>query len=681
MSATEKHSSAADRPRAEVRSRRLNTGLLTVPRGPAQDEDDARARRISESIAVELVKSAPARASRTSCAARAVSVARRSCGPEHLSPPTSKFSEVTPRPKTIASSRSGAGYDAHSYHTKVPPAAIARLIGDKLPHGGVVGDAYCGSGTTGIGAAIAERASFATYDVYLGDLSPFASFLAAVQNSPPALDLFERDARRVLREVEEDLRLVWQTTHSDGRVATVLYVVWSEVLLCPACGSGERFWDIGVDHEQGAVRRLLTCGSCRRDFRKDEARRQTEQVRDPLLGHLFQRPVRVPVQVAYEIDGRKHLKEPDDGDMAAIDAANALKAPTQCPNRRMLDRDSPWGDLYRGGYHEGVTHVHHFYTWRNFVTLGRLWSSAAETETSRAVKFLVSSYNLSHSTLMSRLVFKRGQREPVLTGYQTGALYISSLPVEKNPVVGIQRSKLPAVMRGFAVTCDRRGVVKVDTKAAQDWRDSGADVDYFFLDPPFGGNIPYAEANFIAEAWLGQVTVPADEAIMSRFQGKSADDYRDLLAGGFAALSERLSPTGSMTVMFHSAAPEPWNALSDALRQAGFEAGEVLRLDKRQGSFKQVRTDGAVQGDLLIDVTRRRSTRSMDRPSPVRHELEEWLAVHMSTDLLANDTAGIRELYSHYVAECLKGASWVDVGAATFYGVARRMLRTRRDRL
>ena len=156
----------------------------------------------------------------------------------------------------------------------------------------------------------------------------------------------------------------------------------------------------------------------------------------------------------------------------------------------MLDRESPWGDLYRAGYHEGVTHVHQFYTWRNFVTLGHLWCSAAEMETSRAVRFLVSSYNLSHSTLMSRLVFKRGQRQPVLTGYQTGALYISSLPVEKNPVLGIQRSKLPAVMRGFAVTRDRRGQVKVDTKAAQDWRGSGPRADYFFLATSRRGTSP-----------------------------------------------------------------------------------------------------------------------------------------------------------------------------------------------
>src|SRR3546814_3350233 len=27
----------------------------------------------------------------------------------------------------------------------------------------------------------------------------------------------------------------------------------------------------------------------------------------------------------------------------------------------------PWGDLYRKGYHQGITHVHHFYTRRNLI--------------------------------------------------------------------------------------------------------------------------------------------------------------------------------------------------------------------------------------------------------------------------------------------------------------------------
>jgi hypothetical protein len=48
-----------------------------------------------------------------------------------------------------------------------------------------------------------------------------------------------------------------------------------------------------------------------------------------------------------------------------------------------------------------------------------------------ALKLLILSYNATHSTLMTRIVVKRGQPDFVLTGAQSGVLYVSGLPVEK----------------------------------------------------------------------------------------------------------------------------------------------------------------------------------------------------------------------------------------------------------
>lgn len=32
-----------------------------------------------------------------------------------------------------------------------------------------------------------------------------------------------------------------------------------------------------------------------------------------------------------------------------------------------------WGDLYRKGYHQGITHLHHLYTKRNAIIFASLW--------------------------------------------------------------------------------------------------------------------------------------------------------------------------------------------------------------------------------------------------------------------------------------------------------------------
>jgi predicted RNA methylase len=569
----------------------------------------------------------------------------------------------------MRSARSGDAYNAHSYHTKVPAAAIARLIRRHLPHGGVVADPFCGSGSTGVAAAIAEQELPAPerYDVVLGDLSPYATAIAAGLNRAPDADVFERAANSCLELARERIGELWSTQHSDGRRGEILYTVWSDILACPRCSLRNVFWEQAVDLEQGEIRRVLEC-RCGHSYRKDQAERVTQTALDAFIGASVDRIARVPVLIVYEVDGKRYEKRPSPADLSVIDGSMGLAAPAACPDQRMLNRDGPWGDLYRSGYHQGISHVHHFYTWRSFLTLGHLWEAAAATEAPEAVRLLISSYNLAHATLMSRLVFKRGNPRPVLTGYQTGALYISSLPVEKNPLIGVAR-KRRALARAYALVRGRRGKVDVHTAAAQDWGSVSPAIDYAFVDPPFGANIPYAEANFIAEAWLGRFTDQVPEATMSKAQDKTATDYRALLAEGFAALRTRMSAGGRMTVMFHSAASEPWNALTGALSDAGFQTDGVLLLDKRQASFKQVRSRDSVQGDILIETR----PRACAKPRVVTAvgDLDVWLRDVLTAATKPLDAPTERALFSRYVAEQVGRGRSLETSARQFYLAAR----------
>jgi hypothetical protein len=577
---------------------------------------------------------------------------------------------VGPSIETVAKPRSGASYDAHSYHTKVPPAAIAELIRRNLPGGGVVADSFCGSGTTGVAAAIAEAglAAPARYDVVLGDLSPFASFIAEVLNSPPRPSDFEREASAVLRAADAEMASYWTARHDDGRGGTILYTIWSEVFVCPGCAAPVRFWDLAVKPDGGEVLRTMEC-HCGECFRKEQAERVLERVHDAMAERWVERPLRVPVLLVYEVDGERFERPPNAEDLALIEASSQLAAPAACPNLPMLNRDGPWGDLYRAGYHQGITHVHNFYTWRNFVTIGHLWEAAGHSALPQAARFLVSSYNLSHSTLMSRIVFKRGQSKPVLTGYQTGTLYISSLPVEKNPFIGLARKKLPSISRAFAITSGRRGSVEMVKGPAKAWASLDRKIDYAFVDPPFGGNIPYAEANFIAEAWLGEFTDRADEATISKAEERTPEDYRQALGESLDALRGRLRPSSKLTVMFHSADREIWDALVGALDDAHLAVDDVLVLDKRQSSFKQVRSEGAVEGDILIDTRPVASTVFVGTPlasvAPV-----SWLERVFEVETEDLDVEAKRRLFSRYLVECLKVGAKIELSAGDFYRAA-----------
>src|SRR3546814_15087861 len=71
--------------------------------------------------------------------------------------------------------------------------------------------------------------------------------------------------------------------------------------------------------------------------------------------------------------------------------------------------------------------------------------------------------------------------------------------------------------------------------------------------------------------------------------------------------------SGKATMVFHSASAEVWNALQRAYQDAGFDVEYAGVLDKKQGSFKQVTTEGAVRGDPVLLLGPRRKAEEIGR--------------------------------------------------------------------
>jgi len=143
-------------------------------------------------------------------------------------------------------------YNAHSYHTKVPHKAIMRYILHYTEPGDIVFDGFCGTGMTGVAAqmcgnrAEVESLGYRVDDegvIYkkeesttdhtdntdgidwvpfsrlgarravLADLSPAATFIAYNYNTPVDAAAFEKEARRILAEVEAECGWMYETLH------------------------------------------------------------------------------------------------------------------------------------------------------------------------------------------------------------------------------------------------------------------------------------------------------------------------------------------------------------------------------------------------------------------------------------------------------------------------------------
>jgi hypothetical protein len=159
-------------------------------------------------------------------------------------------------------------YTAHSYHTKVPHKSIMRAILHYTSPGDVVLDGFAGSGMTGVAAQMcgnpdkdfrtlvetecrAESRGLPKWGarrVVLNDLSPAATFISRGYNLPFDVEEFAAAAKTILKEVEDELRWMYETDHNDGKSkGQINFTVWSENFACPECGTEFVFYQEALD--------------------------------------------------------------------------------------------------------------------------------------------------------------------------------------------------------------------------------------------------------------------------------------------------------------------------------------------------------------------------------------------------------------------------------------------------
>ena len=577
--------------------------------------------------------------------------------------------------RALPAKRSGHLYGAFPYPTKISPEAIALFIATHTKPGDTVFDGFAGSGTTGLAALLCEdppaalsaEAQRLGLDVEWGarnavlyELGALGAYVGQILTDPPDPTTFRKAAEDILRTAETKDGWMYGTKDPGGRNGVIRHIIWSDVLQCPACRREATLWDSSVLFGPAHIASHFTCSSCSHEAPLDNVERLTHKTFDHLIGSKREIRTRRLARIYGSTGKNRWSREATSHDLSVLERIEAEPIPDSVPRVTI-----PWGDLYRRGYHLGITHLHHFYTRRSLIMFGRLWERTARYEgvLRDALRFWLLSYNASHATIMTRVVAKSDQKELVLTSAQPGVLYVSGLPVEKNLVTGLRR-KLSTIASAFAVTRGRKG--KVEVCQASSCRTHLADrsIDYMFTDPPFGGNIPYAEVSFINEAWLGRYTDRAEEIIVSNAQEKTIGDYQRLLTTALSEARRILKPEAKATLVFHSGSAGVWNALQAAYTDAGFGVERAGVLDKTQGSFKQVTTNGAVRGDpvLLLGKKAPQQTKPAASVWTVAERLRREAALTLDPD---EQTA--QRLYSRLVSHFLTRHQQVPLDADSFY--------------
>lgn len=577
--------------------------------------------------------------------------------------------------KPLPSTRGGSFYNTFPYPTKISPEAIAVYIASATNPDDTVLDAFAGSGSTGIAALLAEHPTekmqetanalgvepiWGKRNAILYEIGTYAAFATKTITNRLTAAEYARAVDDFIKKAEKLASGMYAAKSPDGRDGYIRYAIWTEVLICPECDAEIEYFKNGTSRNPATFYDKIECPHCHRTSLVEAMSFATEEHYDKLLKKTILRKKR-RIAWVYGTSGKENWDRiATEDDIALVQKLEKEFSPSDDP------RKIEWGDLHRAGYHFGISHLHHFYTSRNYLVMSELWKLAEcypERE-ANALKLLLLSYNGAHCTLMTRIVAKHDSRDFVLTGAQSGVLYISKLPVEKNILLGLRRKAKP-FQEAYKMLENCHGTVEVRNISSEFMSEPDKSIDFVFTDPPFGDFIPYAEVNQINELWLPAVTERSSEVIISAAQNKGVDTYRNMLARVFGEIRRVTKDDRPIAVVFHAAKAAVWGAFSEAIQISGLEIKQSSFLDKTQASFKQVVSKTSVQGDplFLLKKVGLEKNGIMD---------EEQILQMIVKENPHETELECRHCYSLYIGKCMEYGNPVTLDASEFYAYIQR---------
>jgi DNA modification methylase len=491
---------------------------------------------------------------------------------------------VNPQPENLTAGKNTHVYDAHTYHTKVPPEAIKHLIEHYTSPGELVLDPFCGSGMTGVAALSCGRKPI------LIDLAPAATFIAMNFITPVDALKYQGSIDEILAATDdEEIRLFGTNCRACDRIVPMEYMVWSYGLICEFCREEFVLWDVARDERdnvrESKIRAEFDCPHCSKHLQK----------RKLLRTQLY------PVEVGYRCcqSGLQETKAmPNEHDLRTIRASEEAGINQWHPTAKL-----PEGVNTRQAIAHGMESVDAFYTRRSLRAMAVLWDVARrwrDEEISLKLMFTVTSL-YQRVTRLSEFRFWGGSGN--IANYNVPMIF------NEQNVFKVFNRKAKTI-RNYLATCVQtpRASFCVSTQSAMDLSSiPDGSIDYIFTDPPFGSNINYSEMNFLWEAWLGVFTDPAEEAIINRAQRKTIHHYQELMTKAVAEMRRVLKPDRWLTLVFHNSSSAVWSVIQDAVSSSGFEIEKTQMLDKRHGTFKQFVSENAVGYDLILHCRKRAS--------------------------------------------------------------------------
>ncbi|AXY78084.1 hypothetical protein D3H65_30630 [Paraflavitalea soli] len=481
-----------------------------------------------------------------------------------------------PYADSIIAGKNSYAYDAHTYHTKVPPQGIETLIKYYTKENDVVLDPFCGSGMTGLAAIRQKR------NVILSDLSPAAVFIAKNFTTSFSAKEYREAIKEVLERLAElEKQLYLTQCEKCNELAIQNYTVWSYGLTCDKCDKEFILWDVARDekpsYKESKILSTFNCPHCHGLIKKGKLKRT----------RLY------PVQIGYKCcdKGLKDtVHQPKEYDFKKLQEIDKIKIDKWYPTNKF-----PIGVNTNQPINHGLDSVDKLYTHRALLALSEIWHACINHDNLEIRPLLLWTFTSLYQrvSVLSEFRFWGGSSNtanynvPQIMNEQN--VFRTFKRKSETIAYHLEETRKNSILRHISV----RSATHLDHIPDKS-------LDYIFTDPPFGSNINYSEMNFLWESWLQAFTNNKNEAIVNKIQEKTIEDYQTLMTDSFKEMRRVLKDNSWLTIVFHNSSGKIWDSIREALYNAGFFISKAQIFDKQHGTFKMYVSDNAVGYDLIL---------------------------------------------------------------------------------
>lgn len=212
-------------------------------------------------------------------------------------------------------------------------------------------------------------------------------------------------------------------------------------------------------------------------------------------------------------------------------------------------------------------------------------------------------------------------------------------------------------------------------------------VDAVITDPPYKGNVNYAELADFFYVWQrlllkdryphfqAKYTPKRAEVIENEARGKSTDDFIDGLTAVFRESLRVLNDDGIMVFTFHHRETEAWASVLQSVLNAGFYVSAIYPVRAEMETSTHIWAKGNIEYDMIIvcrkrlEETEPRSWRAIEdeiyfRVEEIIKDLESSQKRLSPGDLFAVTMGKCLEIYSRHYPYVMRDGDRVDITEA-----------------